>query len=199
MRQSASITTAPIGPRAKNAKATAIAETTGAPNAAAGREAEEGEAEVTFDIRKARAEDAAGIIDVLKHADFLNQEYRTGEQLPGVRTLCDQGAFWLAEQNGEAVSVIEALLILDLPEHRHFEIPILVTRAEFQRRGLARRLLCKVMVEAAALGAGIGGYAQNEKSANLLTSEGFCAVEGCVDRHGYQKYERRKLNASNDD
>jgi ribosomal protein S18 acetylase RimI-like enzyme len=90
------------------------------------------------------------------------------------------------------VSVIEALLILDLPERRHFEIPILVTRPEFRERGLARRLLCKVMVEAAALGASIGAYAQNEKSADLLKSEGFCAVKGCVDRRGYQRYELQR-------
>jgi ribosomal protein S18 acetylase RimI-like enzyme len=75
------------------------------------------------------------------------------------------------------------------PYPGHFEIPILVTRPEFQRRGLARRLLCKVMVEAAALGIGIVAYAENEKSADLLKSEGFCAVKGCVDRRCYQRYE----------
>lgn len=134
----------------------------------------------------ARAEDAVGVTDVLKHTDFLKPEYRSGKMLSRVRDYCDQGAFWLAEQKGEVVSVImrtrTGLLL---------EIPILVTRPEFRRRGLARRLLCKVMVEAAALGASVGANAENERSADLLKSEGFCAVEGCVDDRGYQRYELR--------
>jgi N-acetylglutamate synthase-like GNAT family acetyltransferase len=145
-------------------------------------------------VRKARAEDAAGITDVvLKHAHFLKPEYRTGEELPDIHNLCDQGASWLAEQNGEVVSVIMAYPSLDVPGHRHFEIPILVTHPDFWRRGLARRLLCKVMVEAASLDVvSIGAYAANEKSADLLKSEGFCAVEGCVDKRKYQRYELRR-------
>jgi N-acetylglutamate synthase-like GNAT family acetyltransferase len=122
---------------------------------------------MTFDVREARAEDAEGVTDVLKHTDFLKPEYRTGEMLPRIRDLCDEGAFWLAEQNGEVVSVIMRTRI-DVLENRYFEIPILVTHPEFRRRGLARRLLCKVMVEAAALGVvSIVAYAENDKSADF--------------------------------
>jgi N-acetylglutamate synthase-like GNAT family acetyltransferase len=151
---------------------------------------------VTFEIRKARAEDAEGVTDVLKHTDFLKPEYQTGEKLPDIRNFCVQGAFWLAEQNGEVVSVI-MVTRTDVTEHRrYFEIPILVTRTEFRRRGLARRLLCNVMVEAATLGVvSIGAYAENEKSADLLRSEGFSAVEGCVDGRGNQRYELRRLES----
>jgi ribosomal protein S18 acetylase RimI-like enzyme len=145
-------------------------------------------------VRKARAEDAEGITDVLKHTDFLKPEYQTGEKLPEIRNLCGQGAFWLAEHNGQVVSAIMVTRI-DVTEHNrsYFDIPILVTRPEFRRRGLARRLLCKVMIEAAALDVvSIGAYAENEKSADLLKSEGFCAVEGFVDNRDNQRYELRR-------
>jgi N-acetylglutamate synthase-like GNAT family acetyltransferase len=145
-------------------------------------------------VRKAGEGDAEGITDVLKHADFLKPAYRTGEKLPDIRNLCGQGAFWLAEQNGQVVSVIMVTRI-DVTEYdrRYFDIPILVTHPDFRRRGLARRLLCKVMVEAATLDVvSIGAYAENEKSADLLKSEGFCAVEGFVDNRDNQRYELRR-------
>ena len=53
---------------------------------------------MTFDVRKARAEDAEGVTDVLKHTKFLEPEYQTGERRPLIRSYCDQGGFWLAEQ-----------------------------------------------------------------------------------------------------
>ena len=77
-----------------------------------------------FDVPKARAEDAAGVTEVLKHTDFLNPEFRTGEQLPDGRTLCEQGGFWLAEQNGKVVSVIMVRRLEPIEHMWHFEIPI---------------------------------------------------------------------------
>jgi ribosomal protein S18 acetylase RimI-like enzyme len=147
---------------------------------------------IDVSLRKSLAEDAEGVLDVLKHAKFLKPEYGTGERLPDIRNLCGQGAFWLAEHNGQVVSAI-MVVRTDVEDRRYFKIPILVTLPQFRRCQLARMLLCKVVAEAAALGfVSIEAYAQNEKSAGLLESEGFGAVEGCVDKHNNQKYELRR-------
>lgn len=149
---------------------------------------------MTVEIRKACAEDAEGVTDVLTHTDFLKPEYQTGEKLPDIRNFCVQGAFWLAKQNGKVLSVI-MVTRTDVPQGRiYFNIPILVTRTEFRQGGLARLLLRKVLDEATTLGVTtVEAYAQNEKSVNLLKNQGFVAVDGCLDAHGNQKYEFRGL------
>ncbi len=64
----------------------------------------EGESEVRFDIRKARAEDADAIVEVLDHVPFLKDRYRGEAGISLVENNLEM--VWLADFNGRVASVM---------------------------------------------------------------------------------------------
>jgi ribosomal protein S18 acetylase RimI-like enzyme len=103
-----------------------------------GREGEEGEAEVTLEIRKASTEDAGAIVEVFDHAPFLKDCYRGEAGISLVENKLD--TIWLADLDGRVASV---MIVLRKDDFGGLEISLIVTKPEFQRRGFARDLIHK--------------------------------------------------------
>ena len=62
---------------------------------------------MTFDIRKARAEDADAIVEVLDHVPFLKDRYRGEAGISLVENNLDM--IWLADLGGRVASVMIVL------------------------------------------------------------------------------------------
>jgi hypothetical protein len=123
---------------------------------------------VTLEIRKAIPEDASTIVEVLDHADFLNDCYRGEAGISFVKDNTD--IIWLAGLDGQVVSVMVVH-----PDLGGLKIKLIVTRPgpEFERHGYARALTRKAKQIAADDKVDLVAYIENEneKSKNLLITE----------------------------
>jgi len=131
----------------------------------------ESELEVRFDIRKARAEDADAIVEVLDHVPFLKDRYRGEAGISLVENNLEM--IWLADLNGRVASVM-------IVQHKHdfgrLEISLIVTKPEFRRRDFARGLIHKAKRIAADTEVELVAYAEDDISRDLFISEQFSLV-----------------------
>jgi ribosomal protein S18 acetylase RimI-like enzyme len=143
----------------------------------------ESELEVRFDIRKARAEDADAIVEVLDHVPFLKDRYRGEAGISLVENNLEM--IWLADLNGRVASVM-------IVQHKHdfgrLEISLIVTKPEFRRRDFARGLIHKAKRIAADNEVELVAYAENDISRDLFISEQFSLVPGVQSVEGHPMY-----------
>ena len=129
----------------------------------------ESELEVRFDIRKARAEDADAIVEVLDHVPFLKDRYRGEAGISLVENNPD--IFWLADLDGRVASV---MIVQRKYDFGRLEISLIVTKPEFRRREFARGLIHKAKRMAADSEVELVAYAENDISRDLFISEQHC-------------------------
>ena len=141
----------------------------------------ESELEVRFDIRKARAEDAEAIVEVLDHVPFLKDRYRGEAGISSVEN--NLAMIWLADLGGRVASVI--VLRKDLGR---LEISLIVTKPEFRRRDFARGLIHKAKRIAADSEVELVAYAENDISRDLFISEQFSLVSEDQNKQGHPMY-----------
>jgi ribosomal protein S18 acetylase RimI-like enzyme len=136
---------------------------------------------MTFDIRKARAEDADAIIEVLDHVPFLKDRYRGEAGISLVENNLDM--IWLADLGGRVASMM--VLRKDLGR---LEISLIVTKPEFRRRDFARGLIHKAKRIAADSEVELVAYAENDISRDLFISEQFSLVPEVQNEQGHPMY-----------
>jgi ribosomal protein S18 acetylase RimI-like enzyme len=136
---------------------------------------------MTFDIRKARAEDADAIIEVLDHVPFLKDRYRGEAGISLVENNLDM--IWLADLGGRVASMM--VLRKDLGR---LEISLIVTKPEFRRRDFARGLIHKAKRIAADNEVELVAYAENDISRDLFISEQFSLVPEVQNEQGHPMY-----------
>jgi ribosomal protein S18 acetylase RimI-like enzyme len=127
--------------------------------------------EVTFDIRKARTEDAGEIVEVLEHAPFVNDCYRGEAGISLIETRLN--LIWLADLNGRIASL---MMLLHKDDLGLLEISLSVTKPEFRRRGFARDLIHKGKQIARDSRLDLVAHPENNTSRELLISEQFTLV-----------------------
>ena len=136
---------------------------------------------MTFDIRKARAEDADAIIEVLDHVPFLKDRYRGEAGISLVENNLDM--IWLADLGGRVASMM--ILRKDLGR---LEISLIVTKAEFRRRDFARGLIHKAKRIAAESEVELVAHTENDISRDLFISEQFRLVPEAQNKQGHPMY-----------
>jgi len=136
---------------------------------------------MTFDIRKARAEDVDAIIEVLDHVPFLKDRYRGEAGISLVENNLDM--IWLADLGGRVASMM--VLRKDLGR---LEISLIVTKPEFRRRDFARGLIHKAKKIAADSEVELVAYAENDISRDLFISEQFSLVPEVQNEQGHPMY-----------
>jgi ribosomal protein S18 acetylase RimI-like enzyme len=141
----------------------------------------EAELEVTFKIRKASAEDAEAIIEVLDHVPFLKDRYRGEAGISLVENNLDM--IWLADLGGRVASVM--VLRKDLGR---LEISLIVTKPEFRRRDFARGLIHKAKRIAADSEVELVAHTENDISRDLFISEQFSLVPEVQSVEGHPMY-----------
>ena len=136
---------------------------------------------MTFDIRKARAEDVDAIIEVLDHVPFLKDRYRGEAGISLVENNLDM--IWLADLGGRVASVM--VLRKDLGR---LEISLIVTKPEFRRRDFARGLIHKAKRIAAESEVELVAHTENDISRDLFISEQFRLVPEDQSVEGHPMY-----------
>jgi len=136
---------------------------------------------VTFEVRKARAEDADAIVEVLDHVPFLKDRYRGEAGISLVENNLDM--IWLADLGGRVASVM--ILRKDLGR---LEISLIVTKAEFRRRDFARGLIHKAKRIAAESEVELVAHTENDISRDLFISEQFRLVPEAQNKQGHPMY-----------
>ena len=136
---------------------------------------------MTFDIRKARAEDADAIIEVLDHVPFLKDRYRGEAGISLVENNLDM--IWLADLGGRVASMM--VLRKDLGR---LEISLIVTKPEFRRRDFARGLIHKAKRIAADSEVELVAHTENDISRDLFISEQFSLVPEAQSVEGHPMY-----------
>ena len=136
---------------------------------------------MTFDIRKARAEDVDAIIEVLDHVPFLKDRYRGEAGISLVENNLDM--IWLADLGGRVASMM--VLRKDLGR---LEISLIVTKPEFRRRDFARGLIHKAKRIAANTEVELVAYSENDISRDLFISEQFSLVPEVQSVEGHPMY-----------
>ncbi len=136
---------------------------------------------MTFDIRKARAEDVDAIIEVLDHVPFLKDRYRGEAGISLVENNLDM--IWLADLGGRVASVM--VLRKDLGR---LEISLIVTKPEFRRRDFARGLIHKAKRIAADSEVELVAHTENDISRDLFISEQFRLVPEDQSVEGHPMY-----------
>ena len=121
------------------------------------------ELEVRFDIRKARAEDADAIVEVLDHVPFLKDRYRGEAGISLVENNLEM--IWLADLNGRVASV---MIVQRNHDFGRLEISLIVTKPEFRRRDFAQGLIRKAKRIAADSEVELVAYAENDISRDLF-------------------------------
>ena len=143
--------------------------------------------EVTFEIRKASAEDAEAIIEVLDHVPFLKDRYRGEAGISLVESLVDTdpNLIWLADLDGRIASV---MIVQRKDGFGRLEISLLVTKPEFRRRDYARGLIHKAKRIAADSKVELVAYPANDISRDLFITERFRLVPEFQSVEGYPMY-----------
>ncbi len=136
---------------------------------------------MTFDIRKARAEDVDAIIEVLDHVPFLKDRYRGEAGISLVENNLDM--IWLADLGGRVASMM--VLRKDLGR---LEISLIVTKPEFRRRDFARGLIHKAKRIAAESEVELVAHTENDISRDLFISEQFRLVPEDQSVEGHPMY-----------
>jgi len=136
---------------------------------------------MTFEVRKARAEDADAIVEVLDHVPFLKDRYRGEAGISLVENNLDM--IWLADLGGRVASVM--ILRKDLGR---LEISLIVTKAEFRRRDFARGLIHKAKRIAAESEVELVAHTENDISRDLFISEQFRLVPEAQNKQGHPMY-----------
>ncbi len=136
---------------------------------------------MTFEVRKARAEDADAIVEVLDHVPFLKDRYRGEAGISLVENNLDM--IWLADLGGRVASVM--ILRKDLGR---LEISLIVTKAEFRRRDFARGLIHKAKRIAAEGEVELVAHTENDISRDLFISEQFRLVPEAQNKQGHPMY-----------
>jgi hypothetical protein len=119
----------------------------------------ESELEVRFDIRKARAEDADAIVEVLDHVPFLKDRYRGEAGISLVENNLEM--IWLADLNGRVASV---MIVQRKDDFGRLEISLIVTKPD------------------------LVAYAENDISRDLFISEQFSLVPEVQNEQGHPMY-----------
>jgi len=143
----------------------------------------ESESEVRFDIRKARAEDADAIVEVLDHVPFLKDRYRGEAGISLVEN--NLKMIWLADLNGRVASV---MIVQRKYDFGRLEISLIVTKPEFRRRDFARGLIHKAKRIAADTEVELVAYAEDDISRDLFISEQFSLVPEIQSVEGHPMY-----------
>jgi ribosomal protein S18 acetylase RimI-like enzyme len=143
----------------------------------------ESELEVRFDIRKARAEDADAIVEVLDHVPFLKDRYRGEAGISLVENNLEM--IWLADLNGRVASV---MIVQRNHDFGRLEISLIVTKPEFRRRDFAQGLIRKAKRIAADSEVELVAYAENDISRDLFISEQFSLVPEVQNEQGHPMY-----------
>ncbi len=143
----------------------------------------ESESEVRFDIRKARAEDADAIVEVLGHVPFLKDRYRGEAGISLVENNLEM--IWLADLNGRVASV---MIVQRKYDFGRLEISLIVTKPEFRRRDFARGLIHKAKRIAADTEVELVAYAEDDISRDLFISEQFSLVPEIQSVEGHPMY-----------
>jgi ribosomal protein S18 acetylase RimI-like enzyme len=136
---------------------------------------------MTFEVRKARAEDADAIVEVLDHVPFLKDRYRGEAGISLVENNLDM--IWLADLGGRVASMM--ILSKDLGR---LEISLIVTKAEFRRRDFARGLIHKAKRIAAESEVELVAHTENDISRDLFISEQFRLVPEAQNKQGHSMY-----------
>jgi ribosomal protein S18 acetylase RimI-like enzyme len=136
---------------------------------------------MTFEVRKARAEDADAIVEVLDHVPFLKDRYRGEAGISLVENNLDM--IWLADLGGRVASMM--ILRKDLGR---LEISLIVTKAEFRRRDFARGLIHKAKRIAAESEVELVAHTENDISRDLFISEQFRLVPEAQNKQGHSMY-----------
>ena len=136
---------------------------------------------MTFEVRKARAEDADAIVEVLDHVPFLKDRYRGEAGISLVENNLDM--IWLADLGGRVASMM--ILRKDLGR---LEISLIVTKAEFRRRDFARGLIHKAKRIAAESEVELVAHTENDISRDLFISEQFRLVPEAQNKQGHPMY-----------
>jgi ribosomal protein S18 acetylase RimI-like enzyme len=136
---------------------------------------------MTFDIRKARAEDVDAIIEVLDHVPFLKDRYRGEAGISLVENNLDM--IWLADLGGRVASMM--VLRKDLGR---LEISLIVTKPEFRRRDFARGLIHKAKRIAVDSEVELVAHTENDISRDLFISEQFSLVPEAQSVEGHPMY-----------
>jgi len=136
---------------------------------------------MTFDIRKARAEDVDAIIEVLDHVPFLKDRYRGEAGISLVENNLDM--IWLADLGGRVASMM--VLRKDLGR---LEISLIVTKPEFRRRDFARGLIHKAKRIAVDSEVELVAHTENDISRDLFVSEQFRLVPEAQSVEGHPMY-----------
>jgi len=136
---------------------------------------------MTFEVRKARAEDADAIVEVLDHVPFLKDRYRGEAGISLVENNLDM--IWLADLGVRVASMM--ILRKDLGR---LEISLIVTKAEFRRRDFARGLIHKAKRIAAESEVELVAHTENDISRDLFISEQFRLVPEAQNKQGHPMY-----------
>ncbi|MGO9236946.1 MAG: GNAT family N-acetyltransferase [Methylocella sp.] len=138
---------------------------------------------MTFDVRKARAEDADAILEVLDHVPFLKDRYRGEAGISLVENNLDM--IWLADLDGRVASV---MIVHRKSDFGRLEISLIVTKSEFRRRDFARGLIHKAKRIAADSEVELVAYAENDISRDLFIREQFRLDPGVQSAEGHPMY-----------
>lgn len=123
-----------------------------------------------YAIRKANADDARAIVEVLDRAKFLEDKYRGEAGISLVESFVKNDLIWLVDLDRQVASVMVVQRNVGC-----LKIELVVTRpgAEFKRHGFARALTRKAKQIAADDKVDLVAYPENEKCKNLLITEHF--------------------------
>jgi len=140
-------------------------------------------------IRKAATSDAHIVHEMLSAIPWIGETTKTADGLAKVAQFCARGEIFVSAID----SKIAAVMILQKDHlagdfgHNRWSIPLITTVESKRRKGHARMLLRKAKQ---IVGNGvIQANAQNDKSKDLLISEGFVHIEGQTDMRGYPLYQ----------
>jgi ribosomal protein S18 acetylase RimI-like enzyme len=120
--------------------------------------------------RMATAADAGAVANLIIEAEFVRVKYST--------------ALIAGECEAEDWDIEGAT--------KRYSVPLIVTKEELRRRGHARSLLRAAIDIAKSQSAELVAYPENQKSVELLESEGFLRVPSRSDECGYPLYGRRE-------
>jgi|SRR5271168_2332894 len=136
-------------------------------------------------IRKAEDTDARAVHEILCRISWISEATKSEDGFHKIMESCKRGEVWIVEVE----RIVLATMILRRYGYNTLTIPIMATVESARRRGYARQLTQKAKTIAQSYNnTSIEAYVENEKSLNLLSSEGFTRLGDRVDVSGHPLY-----------
>jgi hypothetical protein len=140
-------------------------------------------------VRTACRSEARLVHDLMNAISWINETTKSDDGLANVAEFCDRGDIFVSATNQKIAAVMVLLrdhIAADFGR-KLWSIPLISTIKSERRKGHARMLVKKAKE---IVGSGvIQAHPQNDKSRELLISEGFVHIDGETDMQGYPLYQ----------